>query len=128
MRIAREGAEFIQMRRFLTLFVLLPVAIVVVVLSVANRGIATFSLDPINGASAGWAVSAPLYVFLFLAVIAGIVIGGVATWAGQGRWRHAARAERANADRLRSDVERLRVRIEAVTPSLTGPRSDRDAA
>ncbi len=116
------------MRRFLTLFVLVPIAVVVVVLSVANREAVTFSLDPIGGASSGWAASAPLYVFLFVAVLIGIVIGGVATWVGQGRWRHAARAERANADRLRADVGRLRARIEATTPSLAGPRSDRNAA
>ena len=128
LRIAGEGAELISMRRFLTLFVLLPIALVVVVLSVANRGSVTFSLNPIGGPASGWAVSAPLYVFLFLAVIVGIVIGGIATWAGQGRWRHAARAERANADRLRADIERFRARIEAATPSLAGPRSDRNAA
>jgi hypothetical protein len=40
----------------------------------------------------------------------GIVIGGVATWVRQGRWRQAARAERANADRLRREAERLRER------------------
>ncbi len=116
------------MRRFFTLFVLLPIASVVVVLSVANRENVTFSLDPIHGAGGGWALSAPLYVFLFLAVILGIIIGGIAAWIGQGRWRHAARAERANADRLRADIERFRARIEAATPPLTGPRSSRDAA
>jgi uncharacterized integral membrane protein len=115
------------MRRFLTLFVLLPIAIVVVALSVANRDSVTFSLDPIGGPAPGWSASAPLYVFLFVAVIFGVVIGGVATWLRQGHWRHVARIERANADRLRLDVERLRERLEATTPALTGPR-DRDAA
>jgi len=38
----------------------------------------TFSLDPIGGPAPGWSASAPLYVFLFAAVTAGIVIGGVA--------------------------------------------------
>jgi uncharacterized integral membrane protein len=116
------------MRRFLTLFILLPIAIVVVVLSVANRGNVTFSLSPIGSATSGWAVTAPLYVLLFFAVLFGIVIGGIATWARQGRWRHAARAERAHADRLRTDVVQLRAQIEASTPALSGPRSDRSAA
>jgi uncharacterized integral membrane protein len=115
------------MRRFLTLFVLLPIAIVVVALSVANRGSITFSLDPIGGPAPGWSASGPLYVFLFVAVILGVIIGGIATWLRQSRWRHAARAERANADRLRHEVERLRERIEATTPAIAGPR-DRDAA
>ena len=120
------------MRRFLILFVLLPIAIVVVVLSVANRGTVTFSLDPIGGPAPGWSASAPLYVFLFAAVGFGIVIGGVATWLRQGRWRQAARSERANAERLRSEAAHLRERLETVQsargPAIAGPRSDRDAA
>jgi uncharacterized integral membrane protein len=122
------------MRRFLTIFVLFPIVVVVVVLSVANRGTVTFSLDPIGAGSTGWSASGPLYVFLFAAVVLGILIGGVATWLRQGRWRRAARAERANADRLRREVERLRERIEtmpgsmlAAGPALAPPR-DRDAA
>ena len=115
------------MRRFLTLFVLLPIAIVVVALSVANRASVTFSLDPIGAAAPGWSASGPLYVFLFAAVALGIVIGGVAAWLRQGRWRHAARVERANAERLRTEVAQLRQQIEATTPALTPPRN-RDAA
>jgi uncharacterized integral membrane protein len=114
------------MRRFLTLFVFLPIAVVVVVLSVANRASVTFSLNPVTGAASGWSATGPLYAFLFIAVIVGIVVGGVATWLRQGRWRRAARVERANAERLRQDVVRLRERIE-MTPALSAPR-DRDAA
>lgn len=116
------------MRRFLTIFVLLPIAVIVIVLSVANRETVTFSLDPIGGPTAGWALHAPLFAMLFAAAILGIVIGGVATWIGQARWRHAARAERGNADRLRMDVEQLRAQIAATTTALGAPRSNRDAA
>ena len=118
------------MRRFLTIFVFLPIVVVIVVLSVANRGNVTFSLDPIGAGSTGWSATGPLYVFLFAAVVLGIVIGGVAAWVRQGRWRQAARTERANAERLRTEVERLRQRLEAVQaagPALAPPR-DRDAA
>lgn len=122
------------MRRFLTLFVLIPVAIVAVVLSVANRGNVTFSLDPIGAGTTGWAASGPMYVFLFAALALGVVIGGVATWARQGRWRATARAERANAERLRREVEQLRARVETLQratppagPALAPP-GDRDAA
>jgi uncharacterized integral membrane protein len=122
------------MRRFLTLFVLLPVAVVVIVLSVANRGSVTFSLDPIGAGSTGWAATGPLYVFLFAALAVGIVIGGVATWVRQSRWRQAARAERANAERLRRETERLRERLEAAQSAMQpsgpalAPPADRDAA
>ena len=116
------------MRRFLTLFVLLPVTVIVILLSVANRQDVAFSLDPIHGAAGGWAVTAPLFAMLFATVIAGIVIGGVATWFGQARWRRAARAERAEADRLRTDVAQLRAQMAATTMALGPPRTNRDAA
>jgi hypothetical protein len=115
------------MRRFLILFVLLPLAIVAVALSVANREMIQLSLDPLGGAAPRWSVAMPLFILLFATLGLGILIGGVATWIGQGKWRKAARAERANAARLRQDVERLRERV-AATPALAPPFSDRDAA
>jgi len=115
------------MRRFLYLFVLLPIAVIVVALSVANREWVTLSLDPIGPAAPGWSTSGPLFVFLFAAVAVGIVIGGIATWIRQGRWRHAARLERATAERLRTDVQRLHERLEAAIPALNPPKN-RDAA
>jgi uncharacterized integral membrane protein len=115
------------MRRFLTYILLIPFAIVIVALSVANRAPVTFSLDPIGSVAPGWSATGPLYVFLFVAVIVGIVVGGIAAWLRQGRWRHAARAERAANERLRSEIGRLRQQVETTTPALPFPR-DRDAA
>ena len=115
------------MRRFLILFVLLPIAIVAVALSVANRADVVFSLDPFGGAAPRWSVELPLFIMLFVTLGLGVVIGGVATWFGQGKWRRAARGERANTLRLRQDVERLRERVTA-GPALAPPYSDRNAA
>jgi len=115
------------MRRFLILFVLLPLAILAIALSVANRGSVTLSLDPFGVVSPEWSLSAPLFVVLFAAVAVGVVIGGVAAWARQRKWRQAARNERANAERLRREVERLRDRV-ITSPAIAAPRHDRDAA
>ena len=113
------------MRRFLILFILVPLAIVVVALSVANRQGVVLSFDPFTSGASRWSVDVPLFILLFATLGLGIVVGGVAAWIGQGKWRRAARAERANAARLRQDVERLRERV-ASTPAL--PFSGRDAA
>ncbi len=115
------------MRRFLILFVLLPLAVVAAALSVANRAGVVLSLDPFGGAEPRWSVALPLFILLFATLAVGIVIGGVATWFGQGKWRRAARAERANVARLRQDVDRLRERVTSA-PALAPPHSDRDAA
>ena len=109
------------MRRFLFLFVLIPLAIVLVVLSVANRHAVLFSLDPI-GAAPGLSFTAPLFVFLFAALALGIVIGGAATWFRQGRWRRQARFEHAEVERTRQEVERLRERTAAMTAALPPAR------
>jgi hypothetical protein len=118
------------MRRFLTLVVVLPLALIVIVLSVANRQSVTFSLDPIGAGATGFAVNAPFYVFLFGALAVGVILGGVGAWIRQGRWRHAARMERANADRLRRDIARLHERVDALqSASGTLPAvRERDAA
>jgi hypothetical protein len=117
------------MRRFVSLFVLLPLAVAIVVISVANRGPATFSLDPFAAASPALSVTLPLFVLLFATLVIGILVGGIATWFGQGKWRRAARAERAHAARLKRDVENFRERLAAASPpALPAPPKERDAA
>ena len=116
------------MRRFLFLVVLLPLAIIIVVISVANRSATTFSLDPFNMDAPAWSVTAPLFVVLFVTLAVGVIVGGVAAWVGQGKWRRAARAERHNAAQLRREVEDLRTRAAALTPALPAPPGDRNAA
>jgi uncharacterized integral membrane protein len=115
------------MRRFTVLFILLPLAVVLVVLSIANRGEVTFSFDPFRSPSPGWSLTLPFFFFLFAALAIGVLVGGIATWARQGKWRQAARVERARAERHRLEAERLRERIQQATPALSPPR-DRDAA
>jgi hypothetical protein len=107
------------MRRVLFLIPLIALATVMVILSVANRGLVTFSLDPFGGNALS--VSGPLFVFLFAALLLGIIIGGVAAWLRQGRWRHAARVARAEAAKLKGELERRRSRV-------TEPPARRDAA
>ena len=111
------------MRRFLVLFVLLPLAIVIVVVSVANRRDAVVSLDPFSPTPA-LSLTAPLFVFLFGALALGIVIGGVATWVRQGRWRRLARSERFAAERLAREVEQMRKAQAAAAPVAQLPARD----
>jgi hypothetical protein len=112
------------MRRFLFFVILLPLGLIAVALSVANRETVTLSLDPMGLLGRGWAVSLPMFVLLFGTLAVGVIIGGVAAWLGQSKWRYAARLERANIARLRHEVERLRVLSGRTLPG----NFDRDAA
>jgi uncharacterized integral membrane protein len=79
------------MNRLLTIAVFIPLAIVLVALAVANRAPVAFTLDPFNPGSPGLKATMPLFVYLFGALALGLVIGSVATWFRQGRYRKLAR-------------------------------------
>jgi hypothetical protein len=110
------------MLRFLKALILLPVAIVVVLLAVANRGPVTFSLDPFANGVPALALVLPLYAVVFAAVALGIVIGGIAAWSAQGKHRRARRSQGRELSRLRSEAERLRNLPETTSrPALAAP-------
>ena len=46
----------------------------------------------------------PLFVVVFATLMLGVLIGGFASWIGQGRHRRAARQARAEVERLRADA------------------------
>jgi uncharacterized integral membrane protein len=112
------------MRRFLTLLSIVPVAVVVVLFSVANRDSVTVSLDPFHGGMPALTFSAPLFILLFAALAVGLLIGGIAAWARQGRWRKAARKIEAEAHQLRLELDKAR----SMPPTAATLPPTRDAA
>jgi hypothetical protein len=74
---------------------------------VANRGTVTLSFDPFNGNDPAATVSLPLYALIILLLIVGVLIGGIASWSRQGRWRGAARRFEREAHALRGKVATL---------------------
>jgi uncharacterized integral membrane protein len=93
------------MKKLLWVIIGLPVAVIVVTLAVANRHIVTFNFDPISTEPA-LMVDAPLFVLLFLCLLAGIALGGTATWLRQARWRRTARNLSHEANLLRMEADR----------------------
>ena len=90
------------MVNFLKALILLPLAILVVLLAVANRGPVTLSLDPFSREAPEIAVTLPLFAVIFGAVMLGVVIGGMAAWLAQGKHRRAERRYKREARRLRA--------------------------
>ena len=80
-----------MLNRLMTVLVLIPLAIVLIALAVANRAPVAFTIDPFNPGNPGLTASLPLFVLLFAALALGLVIGGIVTWLRQGRYRKAAR-------------------------------------
>jgi uncharacterized integral membrane protein len=105
------------MRKLVSLLILVPLGILIVTFAVANREIVTVAFDPFDTVNPAFAFKMPLFALIFVLVGVGIVIGGVAAWLKQHKWR--ARARRAEAD-----ARDLRNRLNAVEPrrSLAAPR------
>lgn len=90
-----------MLNRIMTFAVFIPLAIVLVALAVANRAPAALTLDPFNPGNPALTVSLPLFIYLFGALALGLVVGSVATWFRQGRYRRQARHREAELARLR---------------------------
>ena len=84
-----------MLNRFMTIVVFIPLAIVLVALAVANRAPVAFTIDPFNPGNPGLTVTLPLFIYLFAALALGLVVGSVATWFRQGRYRKLARQREA---------------------------------
>lgn len=90
-----------MLNRLTLLIVLVPLAIVLIALAVANRASVAFTLDPFNPGNPSLTLQLPLFVMLFLALALGMVIGSFATWLRQGRYRKLAKQRGIEADGLR---------------------------
>jgi uncharacterized membrane protein YciS (DUF1049 family) len=97
------------MKALIKALILLPVILLAVGLSVANRDAVTLSLDPFAQGIFPLQIAVPLYALVLAAVAIGVLLGGVAAWLAQGKHRRAARARRLEAHALRNEVDRLRV-------------------
>lgn len=111
------------MIRFLKALVLLPIAVLIVLLAVANRNWVTLSLDPFSQDAPEFAMQLPLFAVIFAAVMVGVVIGGTATWLAQGRNRRERRQYRREASQLRGEAERLRSQSQSSSRSVALPPS-----
>jgi hypothetical protein len=120
------------MRKFVAIAILVPLGVILVMFAVANRQIAAVSFDPFNSAEPAFALKMPLFVLIFVLVGLGVLIGGIAAWLRQHKWRVRARQAEAEARDLRARLEAQQVEIartqnrppvslEAVPPFVVPP-------
>lgn len=95
------------MRSFLKWLVIVPLALLAIGFAFANRQSVTVSFDPFAGDVPAFALGGPLFVVLIITIVLGVLIGGAASWFGQGHHRRAARDARREAESLRSELARL---------------------
>ncbi|MCH9764495.1 MAG: LapA family protein [Alphaproteobacteria bacterium] len=96
-----------MLKRLLGLVIAIPVGILLVVLALANRHKVPFILDPFQPDAPLLSFNLPLFIYLFVALVLGVVMGGVAAWMTQGRYRRVARTETREAAKWRQEADRL---------------------
>ena len=99
------------MMRFFKYLFALPIALLLVVAAVANRGPVTVVLDPFRPDDPALSFTLPLFLLIFAALAIGIVCGGFATWLSQGRFRKLAKDEHSTAVRYQRECEQLRDKL-----------------
>ena len=109
-----------MIRKTVMALILVPLAIVLITFAVANRQTVVVSLDPFDQAHPALAVALPLFALVLVLLIGGVIVGGVAAWLKQAKWRRAARLAEAEARELRAEVDRLKQRT-APTQLLAEP-------
>jgi uncharacterized integral membrane protein len=105
------------MRNLLKLLVIAPIALLFLAFALANRHSVIVSFDPFNsGDISSPQIELPLFIMLIGAMMVGVIVGGIATWFRQGRFRAAARHAKVKAEDLRVENAALRSQLAALAP------------
>lgn len=96
--------------RTIKLILLGLILAIIVVLSLANRGVVTVRLLPeeIDGLLPGAVLELPLFVVSLLSIVTGMVLGYILEWLREHRHRRRASEKAREAVRLSREVANLR--------------------
>jgi uncharacterized integral membrane protein len=110
-----------MIRKLVSSLILVPLAIVFIAFAVANRQTVLVSLDPFDQTNPAWSIRLPLFVLILMVIIAAVIVGGVAAWLRQSKWRRAARLAQAQVRELRAQVDMLERQSSAAEPPPPTP-------
>ncbi|HEV2623994.1 MAG TPA: lipopolysaccharide assembly protein LapA domain-containing protein [Xanthobacteraceae bacterium] len=100
-------------RKVVAAIILVPLAVVIIAFAVANRQIVTVSLDPFSSEYPAASLTLPLFALVIVLLVVGVLIGGIAAWLRQARWRRTAR-------RLEREIADLHIEIEGLKQTGDG--------
>jgi uncharacterized integral membrane protein len=111
-------------RKIIAAIILVPLAVIIIAFAVANRQIATVSLDPFSAEHPAASLTLPLFALVIVLLIAGVLIGGIAAWLRQSKWRRTARRlEREIAD-LHLELDALKRTAGVSTTTVNAPAAE----
>jgi uncharacterized integral membrane protein len=117
----RSAASLV--RKIVAALILVPLALIIIAFAVANRQVVTVSLDPFNTEQPAASLTLPLFALVIVLLILGVVIGGIAAWLRQTKWRRTARRLERKLAELHGEVDSLKraAGISASPPVAAAP-------
>jgi uncharacterized integral membrane protein len=107
-------------RKITAAVILVPLAVIIIAVAVANRQIVTVSLDPFSAEHPAASLTLPLFALVIVLLVLGVLIGGIAAWLRQLKWRRTAR-------RLEREIADLHLEIGALRQTAGVPGTGVDA-
>lgn len=95
-----------MLKRVVRLLLAFPAALLLIALAVNNRHAVEMVVLP-SPEKPLLSIELPFYVYIFAALVAGVLLGGAAAWFGQSHWRKTARSRAQDAMRWRAEADRL---------------------
>jgi uncharacterized integral membrane protein len=111
-----------MIRKFLRTVMMIPAAVVLGLLAMANRQPVTVSFDPFDVSDTDFTLTVPLYVLGFTILIAGVAVGGFAAWLRQGRHRRLGNRLAAENAVIRGELASLQGNASRRSRSLASVR------
>jgi uncharacterized integral membrane protein len=110
-------------RKIVAAVILVPLAVIIIAFAIANRQIVTVSLDPFSAEHPAASLTLPLFALVIVLLVVGVLIGGMAAWLRQAKWRRTAR-------RLEREIANLHLEIEGLqrTTGISGAGVNAPAA
>ncbi|MBD9444665.1 MULTISPECIES: hypothetical protein [unclassified Rhizobium] len=105
-------------KKITNLLIFLPLGIILIIFCVANRQVVTLAFNPFRPDDQVLSLSAPFFVFLFITLIIGMLVGSAATWLNQGKYRKRARTEAKAAVRWQAEADRHKTHAEEIAGHL----------
>lgn len=115
------------MKAIMRILIFVPLALLILFFSMANRSSVKIGLDPFapNDATAP-SFEAPMFLVVLASMAIGVLAGGISSWLGHLPVRRAAKVARAEAKKTRLEIEKLRqqalAQLPAETPAKSGKR------
>jgi uncharacterized integral membrane protein len=106
------------MKSILRVIVFVPLALIILFFSMANRGSVRIGLDPFAPSDgSGPSFEAPIFLVVLASMAIGVLAGGISSWLGHLSVRRAAKIARAEARKTRVEIEKLRQQALASLPA-----------